>query len=92
VSQLTKIFEVNRQAISLPRAALATGVLLILLVVLAAIGEEKYFLSVSFAVLFVALSDPGGPYRARLQTMGGVGVIGALLTALGFAIGGGPWG
>jgi hypothetical protein len=92
MSQLAKIFEVDRKAINLPRAALATGVLLAVLVVLEVIGEQRYFLSVSFGVLFVALSDPGGPYRARLHTMGGVGVIGAFLTALAFAIGGGPWG
>lgn len=42
------------------------------------------------AALFVGLSDPGGTYRARLRMMAGVGLIGALVTALGFAIGGGP--
>jgi hypothetical protein len=92
VSRLSKVFEVNRQAINVPRALEAVGVLFIPLVVLAAIGEERYFLSVTFAILWVALCDPGGPYRDRLHTMAGVGVVGALLTALGFAIGGGPWG
>jgi len=92
MSRLAKIFEVNRQAINVPRGLEATGVFLIPLVVLAAMGEQRYFLSVTFAILFTALSDPGGHYRARLHTMVGVGLIGALLTALGFAIGGGPWG
>jgi hypothetical protein len=54
-------------------------------------GGEKYWLSVSFGALFVGLSDPGGPYGVRVKTMGAVGLIGTLLTALGFGIGGGPW-
>jgi hypothetical protein len=37
------------------------------------------------------LSDPGGLYRVRFKTMAAVGLLGTLLTALGFAIGGGPW-
>jgi hypothetical protein len=43
------------------------------------------------AVLFVALSDPGGTYRTRFRTMAGVALVGAFLTALGFAIGGEAW-
>jgi hypothetical protein len=69
-----------------------TGILLIPLVVLTAMDQEKYWLSLSFAALFVALSDPGGPYGLRLRGMVEVGLVGALLTALGFAIGGGAWG
>jgi len=92
MSQMARIFKVDRQAINLPRAVEAVGVLLAVLVVLSALDLERYFLSVTFAVLFVALSDPGGPYRGRLHTMVGVGLIGAVLTALGYAIGGGPWG
>jgi Fusaric acid resistance protein-like len=69
----------------------ATAVLLIPFVVLAAVGHEKYWLSLSFGALFVGISDPGGPYRIRLQTMAAVGLVGTLLTALGFGIGGGPW-
>lgn len=56
------------------------------------IGLEKYWLSLVFAMLFVALSDPGGTYRRRFRSMIVVGLIGAALTALGFAIGGGRWG
>jgi len=89
--RLAKIFEIDRRGINLPRAAVATGVLLIPFIVLAAVGHEKYWLSVSFAALFTGIADPGGAYRIRLRTMAAVGLIGTLLTALGFAIGGGPW-
>ena len=57
------------------------------LVVSIATGEEKYWLSSSFGALFVGLSDPGGNFAKRAQNMGLVGVIGALLTWLGFGIG-----
>jgi uncharacterized membrane protein YccC len=85
------MFEVDRHGINLPRGAVATGVLLIPFVVLAAVGHEKYWLSVSFGALFVGIADPGGTYRLRLRTMAAVGLLGTLLTALGFGIGGGPW-
>jgi hypothetical protein len=47
---------------------------------------------VAFGLLFVALSDPGGEYLPRLRRKAVVGLIGALLTALGFGIGAGAWG
>jgi O-antigen/teichoic acid export membrane protein len=49
-------------------------------------------LSVAFGLLFVGLSDPGGEYLDRLRRMAVVGLVGTLLTALGFGIGGDPWG
>ena len=92
MNRLVAVFQLNRKGFNLVRGLTIVAVLIVPLVVLSLIGEEKYWLSVSFAALFVALSDPGGDYGIRLRGMIGVGVIGALLTALGFAIGGGPWG
>jgi Fusaric acid resistance protein-like len=92
MGQLEKIFQVNRQGINLTRGLWVTGVLLVPLVVLAILGQEKYWLSMSFAILSVALMDPGGAYQHRLRAMAGVGLVGVPLTALGFSIGGGPWG
>ena len=65
---------------------------LVTLVVTSSLHQEQYFLSVAFGLLFVALSDPGGEYLPRLSRTAVVGLIGALLTALGFALGGGAWG
>ncbi len=45
-----------------------------------------------FGALFVAISDPGGKYGPRVLAMAAMAAAGALLTALGFGIGGGPWG
>ena len=92
MSQIAKMFEVDRKGVNVSRGLVVLGVLVIPLVVLAATNHELYWLSVSFGALFVAISDPGGPYRVRLTGMVGVGLFGALLTALGFAMGGGPWG
>ena len=92
MSRLAEVFKLDPKGFNLARGLTIMGVLLVPLVVLGVIGKDKYWLSVSFAVLFVALSDPGGDYGIRLPRMAGVGLLGALLTALGFAIGGGPWG
>ena len=40
----------------------------------------------------MALSDLGGDYGSRVPRMAIFAVAGALLTALGFGIGGGAWG
>src|SRR5215831_16622041 len=68
------------------------GLVLITLVVTSALHQDRYFLSVAFGLLFVALSDPGGKYLPRLSRMAVVGLIGALLTAAGYALGGDAWG
>jgi Fusaric acid resistance protein-like len=92
MTQLAKIFHIERQGINVTRGLQIVVVMAISLAVMSAIGLEKYWLSLAFAMLFVALSDPGGSYRRRLRSMTAVGLIGGALTALGFAIGGGPWG
>jgi Fusaric acid resistance protein-like len=89
---LAKVLEVNRQGINLTRGLWVMGIFLVPLVVLGLLDQEKYWLSMTFAILSVALMDPGGAYQHRLRAMAGVGIIGVPLTALGFAIGGAPWG
>ena len=54
--------------------------------------DRRYFLSAIFGALFLALADPGGKYGPRVVRMAIFAVAGALLTALGFGIGAGPWG
>ena len=89
---LAKVFEVNRQGIDLTRGLWVMGIFLVPLVVLGLLDQEKYWLSMTFAILSVALMDPGGQYQHRLRAMAGVGLVGVPLTAVGFAVGGGPWG
>ncbi|MGO9053323.1 MAG: FUSC family protein [Streptosporangiaceae bacterium] len=92
MTQLAKVFEIKRQGFSLRTGVFVLVVLLLPLIVLAAIGQEKYWLSVSFGALFVALSDPGGHYADRAARMAEFAVIGALLTALAFGVGDQAWG
>ena len=91
MSRVAKVFELNRKGLNLPVAAWFTGVLLVLLIASDLLGAQTYLLTVLFAVLVVALSDPGGEFGYRAIRMGVVALIGALWTALGFAIGGGAW-
>jgi hypothetical protein len=58
-------------------------VLLLPLIVLTAIHQETYWLSLLFSALFAGLADPGGEYGYRVLRMAGFAVIGAALTALG---------
>ncbi len=91
-AQVAKVFALNTKGVDVPRGAAVAGLLLITLVVTTSQHQERYFLSVAFGLLFVALSDPGGDLLDRLRRMAVVGAIGTLLTALGFGIGGDAWG
>ena len=90
--QLAEVFKLNRNGLNVRRALGVAVVMLVPLIVLAALDQEKYWLSVSFGALFTGLIDPGGEYAYRLSRMAMAAVAGALLTALGFGIGAGAWG
>ena len=92
MTELKKVFEVKWQGFNLRRGAVLAVVLGLLIVVGVLPHERRYFLSAIFGALFVALSDPGGEYGPRVLGMAVMAGAGALLTALGFGIGGGPWG
>ena len=91
-AHVAKVFALNTKGVFVSRGVAVAGAALVTLVVTSSLHQEQYFLSVAFGLLFVALSDPGGEYLPRLSRTAVVGLIGALLTALGFAIGGGAWG
>ena len=91
-SHLDKVFEVKWQGLNLRRGAVFAVVLGLLIIVGVLPHDRRYFLSAIFGALLVALSDPGGKYGPRLLAMAAMAGAGALLTALGFGIGGGPWG
>jgi hypothetical protein len=92
MSRLAKVFALDRKGLNLPRGLEIAGVLVALGALLVALEREAYVLTFVFAVLFAALSDPGGAFAYRAQRMVLYGAIGALLTAVGFGIGGGAWG
>jgi hypothetical protein len=89
---LAKVFALNTKGVNVPRGVAVAGLLLITLEVCVAAHFERYFLSVAFSLLFVSLSDPGGDYLSRLGWLAVVGVVGSLVTALGYGIAGDAWG
>jgi hypothetical protein len=63
MSRLAKVFHLNRQGFNLERAFSGLAIMLLPLIVLSVLHQEKYFLSMVFGILFVELSDPGCEYR-----------------------------
>ena len=92
MSQVSKVFQLNRQGFNLHRGVVFAVVLGLLIIVGVLPEERRYFLTAIFGALIVAVSDPGGNYGYRVPRLAVVAVAGALLTALGFGIGGGAWG
>ena len=87
MSQLTKAFAVDRSKFSLSGGIAVGGVLLVIWFAIVQLDQQKYLVSVVFAVLTTALSDPGGAYWNRARAMGVFGLVGALVTALAFFVG-----
>jgi len=86
------VFAMKTKGVNVPRGVAVAGLALLTLVVTSALHQQRYFLSVAFGLLFVTLSDPGGKYLPRLSRTAAVGLIGALLTVAGYALGGEAWG
>ena len=60
MSQLPKIFAVDRSKLS-PTGGIAVGsLLLVIWFTIAQLDEQRYLITVVFAVLTTALGDPGG--------------------------------
>ena len=92
MNQVAKLFQLNRQGLNLRRGAIMAVVLGLVIIVGVLPHERRYFLTVIFAALCLAVGDPGGTYGYRVPRMAVVAAVGALLTALAFGIGGGAWG
>jgi hypothetical protein len=92
VDRLVAVFKLDKTGFNPRRGVSLLVVALIPLIVLSALGQQKYYLTVFFAMLFVGASNPGGEYGYLLPHMALFAVVGALLTALGLGIGGAAWG
>ncbi|MFI1715724.1 FUSC family protein [Streptomyces litmocidini] len=90
--EASAIFKINPQGFNLRRGVSILLVMLLPLVVLGALREEKYFVSVALGALFTGLCDPGGRYSYRAPRLAVIAVSGALLTALGYWLGAQAWG
>jgi hypothetical protein len=92
VSQIATVFKLDRNGLRVAMGVSIMAVMVLPLIVLTALDLEDYWVSLVFGVLFVWISDPGGDYAFRVREMAVVGVLGTLLTALGYGIGGEAWG
>jgi len=92
MSQMAKVFGAKWQEFSWRRGAILAVILGLLIIVGVLPAERRYFLSAIFGTLLLALADPGGKHAPRVARLAIFAVAGALLTALGFGIGNGPWG
>ena len=88
-----KLFELKAESFDIARGVELAVVMFVPLLVLKLQGSPQYWLSFVFAILIATISDPGRdhPLSSRLQWMAGVAMVGALSTALAFALGGKNW-
>ncbi len=91
MSQVAKVFQLNRQGFNLHRGAVFAVVMGLLIIVGVLQAERRYFLTAIFGALFVAVSDPAEGRRPGAPA--GRGRHGRCAAdGLGFGIGGGAWG
>jgi hypothetical protein len=89
---LSQVFALNPAGLNWPRGVWFLDVAMVPLFILWAIGHEQYLLSALFGLLFSALIDPGGGFAGRAWRTAVFGLLGAGVTAFGFAIGRQAWG
>jgi hypothetical protein len=51
MGKMAKVFELNRKGLNVPRGLIAVGIFLLPLIVLIAVHQEQYFLSVSLGAV-----------------------------------------
>jgi hypothetical protein len=89
---VSQIFALNRRGLNVALGLEAAALMLVPLLILVALDLERYWLTLAFGVLFVALVDPGGQYPIRAREMSIVAILGGLATLWGYGIGADPWG
>ena len=89
---LAKVFECKWEALNVALAVGVAAVVVALFVVFSALHWEHYWLSATFGLVFMVVGAAGGHYAHRTRDLAVLEVVGALLTALAFALGTGAWG
>ncbi len=91
-SQIEKVFAADRKKLNVKSGVAVAALLFFLWFLIEQTNEQRYFVTIVFAVLLVAQSDPGGAIRKRVEGMSAFASIGALVTAFGFYVGDEAWG
>ena len=89
--KLAEVFGFDKSKLNWSLGLTVAIAIFIPLVLLALVGHDVYWLSVSFGVLFVGLGDPGGRLAVRAAYTAVFGVVGAVVTAWGIAVGSAGW-
>jgi hypothetical protein len=92
VKHLAKVFECKWEALNVTLAVGVAAVVVALFVVFNALHWEHYWLSATFGLVFMVVGAAGGHSAHRERDLAVLEVVGALLTALAFALGTGAWG
>ena len=92
MSRIEKIFRTDGEKLNVKGGAAVAALLFVLWLLIVQTNEQKYLVTVVFAVLLVAQSDPGGSIAKRVAGMSAFAVLGALVTAFGFYVGDKAWG
>lgn len=90
--KFAEVFGFDKSKLNWPLGITVSAAIFVPLVLLALIDQSHYWLSVSFGVLFVGLADPGGRLASRAAYAAVFGVVGAVVTAWGIAVGDAGWG
>jgi hypothetical protein len=91
IMKLAEVFGFDKSKLNWSLGLTVAIAIFIPLVLLALVGQDVYWLSVSFGVLFVGLGDPGGRLATRATYAAVFGVIGAIVTAWAIAVGSAGW-
>jgi len=92
MSQMAKVFAADGKKLNVKGGVAIAAVLFLLWFVIAQTNQQKYFITLVFAVLLVAQSDPGGDIAKRVEGMSLFALLGALVTAFGYYVGAEAWG
>jgi hypothetical protein len=92
-SWIASLFTLKRGQLHPLLAIVVAVILVVSLLVLRALGHPELFLSFSFGLLVTGLSDivVRGAYPTRVRWSGAIVLVGAVVTALGFLMGGASW-
>ena len=93
LSWLTSLFTLKPEQFHPALGLIIAAVMLVPLAVLTAVGRADLWLSFSFGVLFTGVSDlvVKDAYATRVRWSVGVVLVGAVLTVLGYVLGGANW-
>jgi hypothetical protein len=93
LSWIRSLFTLKPEHFRLGLGLVITAIAIVPLLILSVVGHQELWLSFTWGVLFTGISDVviKDVYATRVRWSAGVVLVGALLTALGYLLGGAFW-